>query len=271
MDIHIPDLHEEVLREVINKLPDITNKYDRTHLVFLACRSRKARDICKQKIQSDLILERQIIRGRPDWKTRYFDAVYNYNILQHIGKYTVNFTNPDGLTHREVIIPPEAFGIYSTISPRNVLYAVKGLSEEQNEHIFNLIKNPKSEGDIILLAKTSTRFFAQLHKNRVKDTHFVTVDVDTEDVEFNKKIRDMLSVLPKFLYIHTTRGFQYIMDVSKSQDAETYFHAQKGIKTKIQNECKDFHIDFQNDSQMPLASTLYYRDKNVPRWVEIIE
>lgn len=274
MDIKIPDLNIDDVKEFRDKLPEITDDTNPKtgHLMMLAFRSRKAREICNRKLQSDLVVERAVIRGRNDWKDRWTDTIINNNVLQHIGSYTVRFTNPDNSGYTWVKAPPEAFGNFATVNPRDVLSAVALLMKENNEHLINLARN-QDGSDMVRLSKTGTRFFSSMHKCQAKGSRIVDIDVDVEDKEINSIVRDLISPLPIWMVLYTTRGFHYLLDVTKPSDAEFYFHSKYGIKGYIQENLVNrmkVHIDFNEDPQPPIAGCLYYRDKGIPRWVEIV-
>ena len=67
-------LNEDVTKEFIKRLPELSINPPTVHLQMLAARSRKAREIMGLKVH-DLVIERKIIRAIPDWRLRYFNSV----------------------------------------------------------------------------------------------------------------------------------------------------------------------------------------------------
>ena len=277
-------IQEELVKEFINRLPPL-EKPNNTHLQMLAARSRKCREIMGFKIK-DLVMERKIIRAIPEWKTRYFDSIYNLAVLQNHGRYTVN----------DVYVPTEAFGILATISPRNVTSATEEIMKEQTELIFKTLKDQQS---YLLLGKINSRFFASLHRHHDRTWNFVTLDLDVSTKEIYEDIHDIISPLKIWMITETSRGYHFILDLKHVDDAKTFYgygkRPQDGIIYKLKSKyCKEslknntkvdgcvncwnasnsvstdvLHI--QKDSQEPVVGTMYSRNKGEPYYVQIIE
>jgi hypothetical protein len=254
---------EEDLKYFINKLPDL-NRPEYVHLIMLAIRSRKAREMMGVKVK-DLVVEREIIRKIDDWKLRYFNSVYNMSVLQHMGKYEVKGN----------YAPAQCMGIFATLSPRNVITALEQLTNENMKHLFSL---SKPDGTVINyhlemmeLAKQTSKYFGALHAHRDRKYHFVTLDIDQDSNQTLVGMLDMVSPLNIWMVTETSRGFHIILDLSKSSDAEAYYgkKPQDGIHFKLAEKYKDKY-DFQRDSQEPVAGTLYYKEKDTLHYVRII-
>lgn len=72
--IRLELIKEDQLTEFTKRLPDITIVPPTTHLMMMAIRSRKAKEIMGVKLK-DLVVEREIIRPVSNWRARYFNAV----------------------------------------------------------------------------------------------------------------------------------------------------------------------------------------------------
>ena len=253
---------ESDVKYFINKLP-VLNKPEYTHLIMLAVRSRKAREMMGVKVK-DLVIERKIIRTIPDWKERYYNAVYNLSVLQHMGRYEA----------KEILAPPQAMGIFATLSPRNVMTALEQVTNENMKHIFTIGRlheyNSVSDLEMIELAKQTSKFFSALHSHRIRDYHYVTIDIDEPSIY--PEVKDMVSPLNIWMITETSRGYHVILDLSKSSDAEAYYgkKMQDGIHFKLDQKFKGKY-DFQRDSQEPIAGTLYYKEKDKLHYVRIIQ
>lgn len=246
---------EEDVKLFIEKLPPLSEPFH-VHLLMLAVRSRKAKEMMGFKCH-DLVVEREIIRQNEGWNARYFNSVYNMSILQCHGRYDT----PHG------IVPMESKGIFATLNPRNIMSATNDLMKNNME----LIMKNNSES-IIELAKIHSRFFGNLHRHKAKTLyHFVTIDLDEGGRPLLNKVLGEIAAIPIWMVTQTTRGYHIILDVGKPDDAEEYFHNQKGVKARLQHDYKEYKIDYQNDSQEPIAGTLYFKEKGIPNYVQIIQ
>ena len=230
---------------------------------MLAIRSRKAREMMGVKVK-DLVVERKIIRAMPDWKDRYFNAVYNTSVLQHIGRYEAKGN----------LAPSQCMGIFATLAPRNVVVALEQLSKDNMSYLF-ILGNPvygqvTKDNAMIELSKQTSKYFGALHAHRVKAYHFVTIDID--DPSIYPLVKDMTSPLNIWMITETSRGYHIILDLSKSSDAEAYYgrKPQDGIHYQLDHKFKGL-FDFQRDSQEPVAGTLYYREKDKLHYVGIVQ
>ncbi len=248
---------ESDVKEHVRRMPDLIEPYE-SHLLMVAVRSRKAKEMMGFKCH-DLVVERKVIRQIIDgnWKERYFNSIYNLAVLQCTGRYDT----PHG------IVPMEAMGIFATLSPRNVIRATEEFLKDDIELI---VKNNKES--IIELAKVNSRFFGNLHKHRATGKRFVTVDIDEGGKQAFEIVKDYTSVLPIWMITETSRGWHFILDVSKPSDAEAFFHNAKGIKKQIKEDKRlPYKIDIQNDSQEPIAGTLYFKERGKLNYVKIIQ
>jgi len=286
----IPELHEEDVKYFMNKLPDITNLANGVHLEMLAARSRKAREMLGIKIH-DLVVERSIVRGiyntseepenvafinNAEWKTRWFDRIYNYHVLQHAGKHDYGKFNEETKQYVMHQIPAQAMGIFATISPRDVLKATKDI---MNNNIGYIIQ--QRDLDIRELSKISSRMFGCLHKHKLKGYNYVTIDID--DPSIYEEARDMCTPFPIWIINRTSRGYHIVLDLCREQDAMDFYGKSKvvtigGRKQKIQDgthyklqEKFKGQFDFQHDAQEPVSGSLYYKTKDALNYVEIIQ
>lgn len=257
-------LKEDDTKEFIKRLPNLTVNPLNVHLIMLAVRSRKAREIMGFKVK-DLVIERRIIRpifrlpeqklDFTDWREKYFNSVYNLSILQHQGKYNV----------KGVLAPAEAMGIFATLSPRNVMSANADLMKENITYLYQ-----GDDASKIELAKLSARFFGSLHKHKDRGSNFVTLDIDNGDKVLFKEILDKVSILPIFMATETSRGFHIILNVSKPEDARI-FYGENALIQQLGLAYAKKGLEIQKDSQEPIAGTLYYRQKGELHYVKILQ
>jgi hypothetical protein len=241
---------------------------------MLAVRSRKAREMMGIKVK-DLVVERKIIRAIPDWKERYFNAVYNMSILQHLGRYEAKGN----------LAPSQCMGIFATLSPRNVVTALEDLTKENMSHLFSLNRpNSKSHPEsfttfklhydleMMELAKQTSKFFGALHAHKIKDYHFVTLDIDQDAKEVLKGMLDIVSTLTVWMVTETSRGYHIILDLTKSEDAKAFYGSkpQDGIYYQLDQKFKGKY-DFQRDSQEPVCGSCYYQVKDKIHYVRIVQ
>lgn len=277
---------ESDVKEFIKRLPELTVSPPIVHLAMLCVRSKKVKEMLGYKL-SDLVVERDIIRAlmtNPDtygeqdefnhgeikssWRDRYFTKIHNLAILQHYGFYDVK-------TEKKSIpkIPKEAMGILATLSPRSVYQAVAQLMKDNVTHMLS-----RDQSSDIALGMETSRFFGALHKNKAKGTHFCTVDVDTLDPAIAKDVIDHTSSYKKFMITETSGGFHIILDLCKSDDAASW-HGQNGGQQQLGLKYPPIEVDgkkkavmeFQTDSQEPVAGTLYCRKGGVQHFVRIVE
>lgn len=245
---------ESDTHEFIDKLPTLTLEPLIVHLIMVAIRSRKARLILNIKLK-DLLVERKIIRPLGNvTRERYFNAVYNYALLQHGGRY--NF--------KEISVPKEVMAIYATLSPRDVKFAVADLMRENIQMMF---QNDRSA--MMQLAKQGSRFFGALHRHRAKGTHFITVDIDVLDKKLFKKVKDIVSPLPVWMITETSRGYHFILDLSRGDDAKA-FHEDTGICHALRIKYAKKGLEIQRDSQEPVPGTFYCREDGSKHFVKIL-
>ena len=253
---------ESDVKEFINRLPNLNNS-SQVHLLMLAVRSRKAREMLGFKVK-DLVVERKIIRAIEDWKDRYFNAVYNMSILQHMGRFNT----------KGVLAPAESMGIFGTLSPRNVITALEQLTTENMKHLFSISKPDvlvyTHQLEMMELAKQNSKWFGALHAHRDRDYHFVTIDID--DPSIYPLVKDITSPLNVWMITETSRGYHIILDLSKSSDAEAYYgrKPQDGIHYQLDHKFKGL-FDFQRDSQEPCLGTAYYRKRGEIHFVTLIQ
>jgi hypothetical protein len=247
-------LRENDTKEFIRRLPELTVNPLNVHLLMLAVRSRKAKEILGEKIH-DIVVERKIIRPIPDWKSRYFNGVYNLSILQHQGRFEFN----------NILIPAQTMGIFATLSPRNVLASNADLMKENITYFYQNDETSRME-----LAKISSRYFGTLHKHKDRNTNFVTLDLDNGDKALLKEILDKVSILPIFMVTETSRGFHIVLDISKSENAKI-FYGEEALIQKLGLEYAKKGLEIQKDSQEPVPGTLYYRPKGEIHYVTILQ
>lgn len=253
---------EENVKEFINRLPELSLPHQ-IHLLMLAARSRKCKEMIGYKLK-DLVMKREIIRFIPDWKERYFNAVSNLAVLQHVSRFAVN----------DKLVPPEAFGILATLSPRDFLEAYVEFEKKQNSLLHQAIKDPNVYSEA---AKVNSHFFSALHKHRCHGSYFVTLDLDVNDKVIFRDIQDTVSVLKIWMVTETSRGTHTILDLSKKDDAVAFYgrKPQQGLYFKLNQKygVQSNHkvLDIQKDSQEPIAGTLYYREKGKKHFVEILQ
>jgi len=244
--------NEADLKEFISRLPELSTDPPSVHLVMLAIRSRKAREILGIKIK-DLVVERKIVRPN-NWRERYFKHIYNLALLQHYGLYY----------YRGVKIPTEAKAIYASLIPRNVYHAVSDLLKESISLVFQGDDSSKYQ-----LSKLDVRFFGHLHRHKMRPHNYVTLDLDNDDKKILKEILDQVSMLPVFMVTETSRGYHIILDLTRSEDAKA-FYEQKGIMYNLGLKYADKGLEFQRDPQEPVPGTLYFREDGSPHYVRIL-
>jgi len=245
-------LIESDVKEFISRLPDITLDPPSVHLVMLAIRSRKAKQILGIKIK-DLVVERRIIRPS-NWREKYFKTVYNLALLQHHGLYY----------YKGLEIPLQAKAIYASLTPRNVYHAIADLMKENISYLFQGDESARYQ-----LTKQDVRFFGCLHRHKMRTSNFVTLDLDTGDKKILKEILDYVSVLPLFMVTETSRGYHIVLDLSKPDDARA-FYGQEKIMQKLGLKYTDKGLEFQRDSQEPVPGTLYFRENGSPHYVKLL-
>ena len=247
---------EEDLKEFIKRLPDLDKDKMTVHLIMLAVRSRKAKEILGVKIK-DLVVERKVIRPIDDWRERYFNQVYNLSILQHEGKYNI----------RDLDVPGETMGIFATLSPRNVLSSVADMMKEDIGYFYKLDEGSKME-----LAKQSSRFFGFLHKHKDRITNFVTLDLDSGDKDVLNNILDDVnkSGIPLFMVTETSRGYHAVLDLTKPEHAKI-FYGQEALIQKLGLKYSDKGLEIQKDSQEPIPGTLYCKPRKEIHYVKILQ
>lgn len=256
-------LIENDTKEFIRRLPNLTVNPLNVHLLMLAVRSRKAREIMGFKVK-DLVIERRIIRpifrlpeqklDFTDWREKYFNSVYNLSILQHQGRYSV-----------KGVLAPEAMGIFATLSPRNVMSANADLMKENITYLYQGDNASKME-----IAKLSSRYFGMLHRHKDRGSNFVTLDIDNGDKALFKEILDKVSMLPIFMATETSRGYHIVLNLIKPEDARI-FYGENALIQQLGLAYTKKGLEIQKDSQEPVAGTLYYREKGVVHYVTILQ
>jgi len=248
---------EEDLQEFVRRLPEPTIDPPTVHLVMLATRSRKAKQILGIKIK-DLVIERRIIRpthGNVDWRDRYLKAVYNLALLQRHGKYY----------YRGVEIPVEARAIYATLIPRNVLNATADLIKEAVTYMLQGDDSARYQ-----LCKLDVRYFGCLHRRRAKSRHLVTIDIDTDDLYLYESLlhETILREIPIFMVTATSRGFHIILDITEDRHAREFYHGSEGmcqyIKTNFEN------VEIKPDPVEPVPGSLYVKEDGTLHYVKIL-
>jgi len=247
---------ESDVKEFINRLPELSQEPPETHLVMLAVRSKKAKELLQVKIR-DLVVERAILRPDPFWRKRYFSKVHNFAALQYNGFYD--------LKESVVVprVPTEAMGILATLSPRNVYFAI---TELMSENIKYLYEHSLLSG--MELAKENSRFFGFLHKHKQKGWNFVTLDIDSRDDDIFRGCLDMSSCFPKFMVTETSGGWHIVLSLNNSQSAKD-FYVGGGIWDKMHEKYPC--VELQRDSQEPIPGTLYCRKGGEHFFVRFME
>lgn len=246
-------INESDVKYFINKLPEL-NSVNVSHLIMLAIKSRRIKEFYGFKLK-DLVVETKVIRPISDWKTRYFDSINNFALLQNEGRYT----------YKEVVVPKEAKAIYATVNLRDNVAALNDLSKENLDNIFKLGTSSKLEA-LTELNKQPRKFFSKLHKHKHKSTNFVTIDIDYDAEELIKVFLDILSPLPIWMVTKTIRGYHIILDLNKSEDAKEFYVNIKGQLDKYADK-----FDFCRDAQEPVAGTLVYDNKGNSHYITIIQ
>ena len=241
-------IKEDQVKDFVRRLPEITVSPPSCHLLMLAIRSRKAKEIMGVKLK-DLVVERDIIRPVSNWRLRYENAIHNMALLQHQGHYE----------YRDVMVRPEVTGVFSTVTPRNVIAAVGDLVQENVTYAFH-----NNDAANFELTKQSSRFFGFLHQHKMGGQHYLTVDIDKP--ERYQEVKDIVSVFPIFMTTKTSRGYHIVLNLSRPEDAKM-FYGENGILYKL----RMFHeVETQRDPQEPVPGTLYASKDNPQNYVEII-
>jgi len=243
---------EETLKEFIRRLPELQINPPTCHLIMLAVRSRKAKEILGFKVH-DLVVEREIVRPITDWRDRYFNSVYNLSVLQHNGRYE----------YKGTVIPKQAMGIFATLSPRNVISSTADIMKD------NITLLPmKDDASKVELAKLPSRYFGALHKHKDRSTNFVTLDLDNDDKKIYQEILDECSTFKIFIATETGRGFHIVLDLTASEDAKK-FYGQNQLRQRLGLKYKD--LEFQQNSQEPVPGTLYTKKGGIIHYVKILK
>jgi len=245
-------LNEPDLAEFIRLLPDIGLDPPSVHLVMLAVRSRKAKQILGIKVK-DLVVERRIVRPC-NWWSKYYKTVYNLALLQHHGLYY----------YRGVEIPMEAKAIYATLAPRSVYHAVSDLLKESISYIFQGDESARYQ-----LSKLDVRFFGCLHRHKLRSKHYVTLDLDNGDKHLLKQILDEVSILPIFMVTETSRGYHIVLDLSDPDDAKA-FYGQERLMQKLVLKYAKLGLEIKRDPMEPAPGTLYFREDGSAHYVRIL-
>ena len=240
---------ESQVKEFIRRLPEIDP--GTVHLEMLACRSRFSKQVLGVKIK-DLVLERKITRAIPNWRERYFSTVHNLSLLQGDGLYVFR---------EGVRIPNHALVIYSTISPRSIKSAIKDVMTLNVDNLVNL----KLEE----LGKVGTQWFSALHRHRDKSFISTTIDIDVLDSGLLSLIMDEVSSITMFMVTETSRGYHVILNLTRSEDAEAFYHGTHGIIHGIRLKYGK-NVEIQRDSQEPTPGTMYYREGKPNHLITII-
>lgn len=254
-------INESDMKEFVNKLPDLDKQPPTVHLLMLAARSKKAKELLGFKIR-DLVIERDVIRPMNIWRKRYFSKLYNLTVLQQYGLYdikseTVNLTKS---------IPPQAMGIYATLSPRNVYFALSALMKENIDYLY--MKDDHADQE---LAKQFSRFFGLLHQHKARGTNYITFDIDTLEPQVFHSVRDVLSSFPKFMITETSGGYHIVVDLNKSSDAADFYKNDTIGKATYYAEKYLAQIDIMKDPQEPVPGTLYCRKGGEEYYVRYVE
>jgi len=263
-------MEESTTAEFIRRLPDLSAEPPNAHLLMMAARSKKARDKMGIKIK-DLVLERKIIRPKNGWREQYFTKLYNLAILQQQGTFT--YFKKDNDMFYDIV--PMAMGIYATISPRSIRNATLDLLKETLENY-----GKKSEDGEIFISRSDVNFFAALHRHTASGFSFFTFDQDGEDSVVKQAVDDAVSTLSKnalWMQTQTSNGYHTILNLADPKDAKALYAPPEGIlhkltlKYKIRPKAQDVEhavLEYQRDSQEPVAGTLYARKTNDPRGEE---
>jgi hypothetical protein len=251
------EIHENAISEFVKRLPDLSLYPPTAHLVMLASRSKKIKELVAGVKIQDVVVERSIMREQYEWRDKYFNKVYNYSVLQAHGVYGVKTELRDIPR-----LPPEVMGIFGTIQPRAVIPAVV---EMMGDNLKAFTETNEHGGET--LARTATRMFGYLHKSKMKGLNFVTVDVDTRDRTVYDYVYDMLSPFKKFMTTETSGGYHFVLNVTESGQAEEFYRVaspkqpKEGVWEKICQYAKreNVQIELQRDAQEPIPGTLYCR------------
>lgn len=243
---------ESQLDEWVRRLPEITVSPPTTHLLMLAIRSRKAKEIMGVKLK-DLVVERDIIRPVSNWRLRYTNAVYNLGLLQVEGHYE----------YRDVLVRPEVCGVFGTVTPRDVGSAVADLMKENVQYAFQ-----HNDAAMFELGKQSSRFFGFLHQHKAGGQHFLTVDVDKPEVYV--QARDLVTPLPIHMITKTARGYHIVLNLSRGEDARAFYSQEHemGIVYKLR---KFLEVEIQRDPQEPIPGTFYASPTDMKNRVRIVQ
>lgn len=254
-----PLIVEEDVKEFIRRLPDIEKEPPTAHITMLVIRSRYSKEMTGIKVK-DIVTERKVIRYNErvsDWRAQYLNKVHNLAVLQAKGHYIV----------KDLLMPPEVYGILGTLYPRDVLKASIDLIKQTLDRIVD---------NRLALAKIDVDFVSALHRNKAQGRKFVTVDIDDESI-YNA-VYDELSSFDKWMITRTSRGYHIILEFKNSQAGYDFYHEKKGKEPngregawpRLKREHESL-IELQHDSQEPIPGTFYYNLVRPDNFVEIIE
>ncbi|MDG6918508.1 MAG: hypothetical protein JRN62_03625 [Nitrososphaerota archaeon] len=243
---------EAQVREFIRRLPELSITPPSVHLLMMAVRSRLAKQVTGVKLK-DLVIEKSIMRPAADWRSKYFNTVYNFAVLKQYGKYDA----------RDIRIAPEVFAIFATLAPRRVTGAVAELIRENVVYAFQ-----NNAAGMYELSKQTSRFFGLLHQHPIGGLHFVSVDVD--DPSQFTRARDLTSVLPKFMITKTSRGNHIVLNLSRAEDAQAFYDQRD--KRGVMFGLKGLQgVEVKKDMSEPVPGTRYAAAGNPDNIVTILE
>ena len=246
---------ESDVKEFVDRLPSLTLRPPTVHLIMSAVRSKKAKELMNIKIH-DLVIERKVIRPIAFWRERYFNSVLNLAELQFDGVYDLQENKR---------IPSKAIGLFATISPRNVNFAVQELIKDDVGFFYN-----GDDASMMQLSKQTSLWFGRLHRHRAKGTHFVTLDIDSLDTKRYMRVCDFVSSIAVWMITETSGGYHIILNLSNESDARA-FYGENGILQQLRQKEDPDIVEIQRDSQEPIAGTFYHRlNSDEPFFVRIL-
>ena len=236
---------EDLVREFVKKLPEITLKPTTVHLLGLALKAERMKELYNLDIR-DTFIERKIIKPKQVWRSHFVDEVCNLAALQAYGTYR----------YRDQKLSSQVMAVVSTLEPRDVIGAVNDFIKESLDLAY--LNNYSS---LYALTKVSSRFFLHLLK-RKRNMELRSIEIS--DPRLFENVYDILSLFPIVAVTRLSKRYHVIVDISSEDDKEEFYsYGVKEIKSIPDVQLLDYVIE-------PVPGTLWYEDNTVS-YVELVE
>lgn len=255
---------ESDVKEFVGRLPELCP--ETVHLCMMAARSRITKHILNTHAK-DIVVERDVIRNRENWRVGYVDKIFNLSLLQESGKYSF-----DRESNRNITIPNVSLGLFSTVNPRSSIVATKELVSDAIKRRF------EDPNDIRTFDRIDVEFFGRLHASRWNKSQAKYITLDVDDAEIYKEIYDLVSPFEKLMITKTARGYHIVLNLSGKDIGREFYQPGHGVWPKIHETYNNggCRVELQRDSQEPIPGTKYAvcipgQPINTENYVKIIE